>query len=98
MTAKKTPEQKSAGKGKGGDLGASEVQKIVDKEQEQGFVGQKVDPTPNENYTLAGVTSGAPTPETDVDAAREARNASGVGLSGLEQQQRTNDAAKKKQQ
>jgi len=55
-----------------GDLGAAEVQAKMDQETEQGFRGVKVDPTPNENYTVSGVTSGAPTPETDADAAAEA--------------------------
>lgn len=39
------------------------------KVQEQGFIGVTADPTPNENYTVAGVTSGKPTPETDQAAA-----------------------------
>lgn len=52
------------------ELGADQVQEIVDKEQEQGFAGIKVDPTPNENYTLAGVTKKAPTPETDPEQAK----------------------------
>jgi hypothetical protein len=34
-----------------------------------GFVGNETDPTPNENYSVAGVTSGQPTPETDDDAS-----------------------------
>lgn len=51
------------------DAGQAEVQKNVDEETEQGFVGVEVDPTPNENYTVAGVTSGKPTPETDEKAA-----------------------------
>ena len=46
------------------------VQEKVDTELEQGFRGVEVDPTPNENYTVAGVTSGAPTPETDPEAAK----------------------------
>jgi hypothetical protein len=50
-------------------------QEIVDKETEQGFRGVEVDPTPNENYTLQGVASGKPTPETDDDAAETARQA-----------------------
>ena len=58
-----------------GDAGAAEVQQRVDKENEQGFVGVEVDPTPNENYTVEGVISDAPTPETDADAAAEARKA-----------------------
>ena len=48
-----------------GDLGAKEVQKKVDAEQEQGFAGNVPDSTPNENYTVGGVTGGAKTPETD---------------------------------
>ena len=47
------------------DAGQAELQAAADKEQEQGFVGTEVDQTPNENYTLKGVTSGAPTPETE---------------------------------
>jgi hypothetical protein len=50
-------------------------QETVDRETEQGFRGVEVDPTPNENYTLAGVTGGAPTPETDDAAAEQARKA-----------------------
>lgn len=58
------------------DRGTSEqVQETVDAEQERGFRGVDVDPTPNEAYTVQGVTSGAPTPETDDDAAEEARKA-----------------------
>ena len=58
------------------DSGAAEVQAKVDAENEQGFRGVRVDPTPLENYTLQGVTSGKPTPETDEKAAAEARDAS----------------------
>ena len=57
------------------DSGAAEVQAKVDAENEQGFRGVRVDPTPLENYTIAGVTSGAPTPETDEKAAAKARDA-----------------------
>lgn len=55
------------------DAGAAEVQAKVDEAQAQGFEGHRVDPTPLENYTLAGVTSGKPTPETDEKAAAKAR-------------------------
>lgn len=37
-------------------------------ETAQGFRGTEVDSTPNENYTVAGVTSGKPTPETEREA------------------------------
>lgn len=62
-----------------GDHGQKEVQDRVDAENEQGFRGVKVDPTPNEAYTVAGVTSGDPTPETDEKAAAEAKEAAGGG-------------------
>jgi hypothetical protein len=42
-----------------GDGGASQVQEMMDKEQEQGFVGRKVDPLPNDAYSMEG---GAPAP------------------------------------
>ena len=50
------------------DGGAAEVQKNVDAENEQGFRGERVDPTPLENYTLSGVTSGKPTPENSKES------------------------------
>jgi hypothetical protein len=53
------------------DAGKAQVQAQVDKETEQGFIGVEVDPTPNSAYTVAGVTSGEPTPETDPDQARK---------------------------
>lgn len=52
---------------------AKQVQKQVDQETEQGYRGVETDPTPNENYTVAGVTSGAPTPETDDEHAEKVR-------------------------
>lgn len=39
------------------------VQAKVDKDVEKGLRGVEVDLTPNENYTVAGVTAGLPTPE-----------------------------------
>lgn len=65
-----------------GDAGREQVQQRFDDIQEQGFRGVKVDPTPNENYTVAGVTSDAPTPETDVEAEAEAREAAGATGTG----------------
>lgn len=46
------------------------VQKTVDEETEKGYRGQQVSVVPNENYTVAGVTRGAPTPETTVYTPR----------------------------
>lgn len=68
--AERKPDAKS-------DAGAGQVQQTFDKWNEQGARGVPVDPTPNENYTVAGVTAGAPTPETDVDAEAEAAGAAG---------------------
>lgn len=53
------------------EAAAKQVQDAVDRETEQGFRGVGVDPTPNENYTVAGVTSGKPTPETDPKQAEK---------------------------
>lgn len=60
------------------DAGQAEVQANVDEETARGFYGEEVDPTPNENYTLDGVTSGKPTPETDEKARKTARDALGL--------------------
>lgn len=47
------------------DAGQAEVQAKSDEATEKGYFGELPDETPFENYTLQGVTSGAPTPETD---------------------------------
>lgn len=41
------------------------VQDAEAKATEDGFRGVATDPTPNEHYTVSGVTAGKPTPETD---------------------------------
>lgn len=63
------------------DLGISEVQESFDAMHEKGFYGDKVDPTPNENYSLEGGAdpksgSTGSTPESDAELGLEARNAS----------------------
>lgn len=40
-----------------------------------GFFGVEVDGTPDDNYTVAGVLAGKPTPETDAKAAAAAKEA-----------------------
>ncbi|MEW1803205.1 hypothetical protein ACIGO7_35315 [Streptomyces virginiae] len=60
------------------DDSTAAIQKAFDKAQEQGFFGVETDPTPNEHYTVAGVVEGKPTPETNKDAAAEARKAAGL--------------------
>lgn len=62
------PDEKNDAK-KAGETAVA-IEKAVDKETEQGFRGVDVDPTPNEHYTVAGVTAGKPTPETDPEAAK----------------------------
>lgn len=47
------------------DAGQAEVQAVFDEANEKGYFGTTPDETPNENYTLQGVTSGKPTPETE---------------------------------
>jgi hypothetical protein len=46
------------------DAGQAELQEKFDKAADQGFFGVVPDETPNEHYTLLGVISGKPTPET----------------------------------
>lgn len=46
------------------------VKKTVDADNERGFRGVSTSPVPNENYTVAGVTKGLPTPETVVYTPR----------------------------
>lgn len=48
------------------------MQEKFDKETAQGYRGAVADPTPNSAYTVGGVTSGEPTPETDADAHAKA--------------------------
>jgi hypothetical protein len=74
---KKAAPVKASAKDTGNDAAqdAAEVQANVDVETEQGFRGVEVDPTPNENYTLAGQNAGAPVPETDEATAKVAVDA-----------------------
>lgn len=50
---------------KADDAGQAEVQEKMDAELERGLVGNEVDQTPNENYTVGGVLAGKPTPESE---------------------------------
>jgi len=52
----------------------AQVEKNMKPETDNGFRGVEVDLTPNENYTVAGVLAGKPTPETDAKAAAKAFN------------------------
>jgi hypothetical protein len=73
-----TAEQKKAEKAVAKDpegvaeKGNAEVQKATDEAEAQGYRGVSPDPTPRENYTVAGVTAGKPTPETDEKLAEKA--------------------------
>lgn len=53
-------------------LADDQVQEKVDRAEEKGFLGQEVDQTPNENYTVPGQLAGKPVPETDPDQAKKA--------------------------
>ena len=58
------------------ELGGDQLTGVLEQEWERGYRGEVVDPTPNENYTVAGVTGEpAPTPETDADTFRAAQEA-----------------------
>jgi hypothetical protein len=41
------------------DAATKQAQSLADEQNEQGYLGTKVDPTPNEDYTVAGVTKDA---------------------------------------
>jgi len=57
------------GAGKAEASATAEVEKALGTEQGQGFRGVETDLTPNENYTVAGVTSGADVPEAHANKA-----------------------------
>ncbi len=63
---------------KGAEAANERVQDAMDDETEKGFRGETSDPTPDEHYTIAGVTSGKPTPENN-----EARSTNRVGQPGV---------------
>jgi hypothetical protein len=77
------PSSKTEGETAPTDNGQQEVQDKVDEELADGFSGVAVDPTPNKNYTVEGVTAeagqGLPTPETDAEFEAAARKAAGIG-------------------
>ncbi len=56
------------------DAATAEVQAQADAAAEKGYFGVSPDPTPRENYTVAGVVVGKPTPETDEQAKADALN------------------------
>lgn len=59
----------------GDDVGESQVQEVIDAENEAGFRGLKVDPTPNSAYAASNSApeNDEPTPETDPELRRQAR-------------------------
>jgi len=59
------------------DVGQQQVQQQFDEADDKGYFGDVPDPTPNDNYTVSGVTSGAPTPETDDELRAVARKEAG---------------------
>lgn len=71
QTTSEHPEGKTPGAGAQAD---PEVQKRFDEAAEKGYLGVETDPTENVAYTVAGVTSGQPTPETDEGQRKEVRD------------------------
>ncbi len=45
----------------------------LEEANEKGYLGEVADKTPNENYTVAGVTKGAETPETPDDEPKASK-------------------------
>lgn len=60
------------------DAANKRVQEQVDSQSSTGLIGVEADPTPNENYTVSGVTQEKPTPETDAEAAAKAKEATSL--------------------
>lgn len=52
------------------DAGQADVQKQQDKAEEKGFLGQKVDPRPNSDYSLESGPDAPPVHEYGVRAAQ----------------------------
>jgi len=75
MSEKQEKSSQKATSGSTDDVQAANVKQAFDEANDQGYFGYAPDPTPNENYTVKGVTSGAPTPETDEGLREEARKA-----------------------
>jgi hypothetical protein len=63
MTASPKKSAESSTSNPADAVGADEVRAKFDEAAEKGYFGEVPDETPNENYTLKGVTSGKPTPE-----------------------------------
>jgi hypothetical protein len=57
--------EKQTAKQNADDGGAAQVQAVFDEANDKGYFGELADETPFDNYTLQGVTSGKPTPETE---------------------------------
>lgn len=63
-----------AEKKKAPDAGQAEVQAKSDEATAKGYEGTVPDKTPNQAYTIQGVTGGAKTPETDAKAAAASKD------------------------
>lgn len=60
-----TEATKASTAGKAAEASTAALQAQVDEAEQQGYFGSTPDDTPNRAYTVAGVTEGAPTPETE---------------------------------
>lgn len=72
-------ERKAASKAE--DAGQAEVQAKADAEAEKGFVGNEVDPTPNEEYSMERPGSWK-VPEADPKAAEKVGSSKFAGSEG----------------
>jgi hypothetical protein len=52
-----------------------QVDEAVQSETDQGYRGVRIDSTPNEHYTVEGVTAGKPVPEAEADPVAARRRA-----------------------
>ncbi len=72
--AKKEETKEAQGSSSSGFTEERVVAASPEEGYEFGVWGVETDPTPNRNYTVEGVVAGAPTPETDEEAAIAAAN------------------------
>lgn len=73
-TSRRNTSQDASPKQRGSraDVGQKEVTEAFVEANAQGYFGTTQDETPNEHYTVAGVTAGKPTPETESRGERRA--------------------------
>lgn len=81
MAENKDKASKTTANAPDADAGQDQVDENLAREQARGYRGVKVDPTPDEHYTVAGVTAGLPTPESDKGLAEHEAHVADVAES-----------------